>query len=36
VGIAGVDARRVRLDEEADATGGAELSPGEIATFRIY
>jgi len=28
-------ARRIRLDEEADADGGLELSPGEIGTFLI-
>jgi alpha-mannosidase len=28
-------ARRIRLDEEADAHGGLELRPGEIATFRL-
>ncbi|HEU5476440.1 MAG TPA: glycosyl hydrolase-related protein [Gaiellaceae bacterium] len=28
-------ARRIRLDEEEDADGGAELAPGEIATFLI-
>jgi alpha-mannosidase len=30
-----VPARRIRLDEEADAPGGLELAPGEIATFSI-
>jgi len=30
-----VEAKRIRLDEEADATGGLELAPGEIATFRL-
>ena len=35
VRIEGVEARRVRLDEEADAAGGGVLAPGEIATFRI-
>jgi alpha-mannosidase len=29
------EARRIRLDEEADAAGGLELSPGEIATFLL-
>jgi alpha-mannosidase len=28
-------ARRIRLDEEADADGGLELAPDEIATFLI-
>jgi alpha-mannosidase len=28
-------ARRIRLDEEADADGGLELAPGEIATFLV-
>jgi alpha-mannosidase len=28
-------ARRIRLDEEEDANGGLELSPGEIATFLV-
>jgi alpha-mannosidase len=27
--------RRIRLDEEANADGGLELAPGEIATFRL-
>jgi alpha-mannosidase len=35
VRVEGVDARRIRLDEEADAAGGADLAPGEVATFRI-
>ncbi len=30
-----VPARRIRLDEEADADGGRELAPGEIATFLV-
>ena len=30
-----VPARRVRLDEEANAEGGLELAPDEIATFRL-
>lgn len=30
-----VPARRIRMDEEADAAGGLELAPGEIATFLI-
>jgi alpha-mannosidase len=30
-----VPAGRIRLDEEADADGGLELAPGEIATFRL-
>ena len=29
------DAQRIRLDEEADASCGLELAPGEIATFRL-
>jgi alpha-mannosidase len=28
-------ARRIRLDEEEDVSGGLELAPGEIATFLI-
>ncbi len=28
-------ARRIRVDEEADADGGLELAPGEIATFLV-
>jgi hypothetical protein len=28
-------ARRLRLDEEEDVDGGLELTPGEIATFRL-
>ncbi len=35
VRIEGVEATRIRLDEEEDGAGGAELAPGEIATFRI-
>jgi len=35
VRIDGVHAVRVRLDEEDAAGGGAELAPGEIATFRL-
>jgi alpha-mannosidase len=35
VGIEGVEAVRVRMDEEDDAAGGFELAPGAIATFRI-
>ena len=35
VEIRGVDARRLRLDEEADADGGFELGPSEIATFLL-
>ena len=31
--ISGVNAKRIRLDEEADVHGGFELGPGEIATF---
>ena len=30
-----VPARPIRLDEEEDVDGGLELSPGEIATFRL-
>ena len=30
-----VPARRIRMDEEADAGGGLELAPGEIATFLL-
>jgi alpha-mannosidase len=33
--IAGADARRIRLDEEADVERGLELAPGEIATFLL-
>jgi alpha-mannosidase len=33
--VDGVDAVRVRLDEEVDAAGGTMLAPGEIATFRV-
>ena len=35
VRIEGVEAVRIRLDEEADAGGGGVLAPGAIATFRI-
>lgn len=35
VRIDGVDAVRVRLDEDEEVDGGAELAPGEIATFRL-
>lgn len=35
VRIDGVDAVRVRLDEEDRVAGDAELAPGEIATFRV-
>ena len=35
VRIDGAGATRIRLDEEANAAGGLELAPGEIATFRI-
>ena len=31
-----VPAQRLRLDESADADGGLELAPREIATFRIH
>ena len=31
----GFRAARIRLDEEAGASGGLELAPGEIATFRL-
>jgi alpha-mannosidase len=33
--ISGADARRIRLDEEAEVDGGCELAPHEVATFRI-
>jgi alpha-mannosidase len=33
--LRGMDVVRVRLDEEAGAGGGLELTPGEIATFRL-
>jgi mannosylglycerate hydrolase len=33
--VHGMDAVRIRLDEEAGADGGLELGPGEIATFRL-
>jgi alpha-mannosidase len=33
--VNGVDAARIRLDEEAGAAGGLTLVPGEIATFRL-
>ena len=35
VRIDGVEAVRIRLDEEASEPGGLELAPGAIATFRI-
>ena len=35
VRISGVDAKRIRLDEERDLDAGFELAPWEIATFRI-
>ncbi len=35
VRLDGVEARRIRLDEEENARGGFELAGGEIATFRI-
>jgi alpha-mannosidase len=35
VQIRGVDARRVRLDEEGRADGELELAPGAIATFHV-
>jgi alpha-mannosidase len=35
VRIDGAAARRIRLDEEADADGGLELAAGEIASFRL-
>jgi alpha-mannosidase len=35
VRIEGVEAVRVRLDEEAAAPGGTTLAPGEIASFRL-
>lgn len=33
--VLSLPARRIRLDEEEDADGGLELSPGEIATFLV-
>jgi alpha-mannosidase len=33
--IGGVDAQRIRLDEEGEADGGFNLQPGEIAAFRV-
>jgi alpha-mannosidase len=35
VHISGVDAKRIRLDEEHDLDAGFQLAPWEIATFRI-
>jgi alpha-mannosidase len=35
VGIEGVRAVRMRLDEEGAADGGLVLAPGEIASFRL-
>jgi alpha-mannosidase len=35
IDVRGMDVNRVRLDEEADADGGVELVPAEIATFRL-
>jgi alpha-mannosidase len=35
VRIDGVEAERIRLDEEAPHAGGFLLAPGEIATFRL-
>ena len=35
VRITGVDARRIRLDEEATVRGGFELMSGEIASFLL-
>jgi alpha-mannosidase len=35
VRIAGVQARRIRLDEERDLDAGFDLAPWEIATFRL-
>jgi alpha-mannosidase len=35
VRIDGVDARRIRLDEETSVSAGFELAPGEIASFRL-
>jgi alpha-mannosidase len=35
IAVRGMDAVRIRLDEEAGADGGLELGPGEIATFRL-
>jgi alpha-mannosidase len=35
VRIGGVEAERIRLDEEAPHAGGFLLAPGEIATFRL-
>jgi alpha-mannosidase len=36
VRIDGVDARRIRLDEETDLPSGFELAAGEIASFRVW
>jgi alpha-mannosidase len=33
--IDGVDARRIRMDEEMNISAGFELMPGEIASFRL-
>ena len=35
VSLEGVDAQRIRLDEEEDLAGGFELAPCEIASFRL-
>jgi hypothetical protein len=36
VRIEGVDAWRIRLDEETDLPRGFELAAGEIASFRVW
>ena len=36
VRITGVDAERIRLDEDGAASGGLELQRGEIASFRVH
>jgi hypothetical protein len=35
VRISGVEARRIRLDEEEELRSGFELAPGEVASFRL-
>jgi len=35
VRITGAEAQRIRLDEEGSASGGLELPPGEVASFRV-
>jgi alpha-mannosidase len=34
--LRGARIERIRLDEEGPATGGVDLGPGEIATFRLH